>query len=110
MLPARLVTTITAAAVSSPCTTGGLWTGFIHIQCPAVHIRSVQGCDGLVGFAGIAHFDKCKTSCLPRVTICNNVHSVNTAVGFKKRTNLLFASLETEVSYKDIFHLYFFLI
>jgi hypothetical protein len=31
-------------------------------------------------------------------------------VSFKKRTNLLFAGLETEVSYKDIFHLYFFLI
>src|SRR2546421_7213430 len=110
MLPAGLVAIVTAAAAAAPsCSTRRLRTGFIHVQGSAVNIRPVQGCDGLVGFARVAHFDKCKTSCLSRVTICHDVHSINGAVGFKKRTNLLFAGLETDVSYEDILHLYFFL-
>ena len=83
-LPAGLFATVTPATVPSPPATRGLRTGFIHVQCSAVNIRPVQGTNCLVGFARVAHLDKCKTSRLSRVTICHDVHPINSAVGLKK--------------------------
>src|SRR5437763_10087266 len=97
-LPAGLFATVTSAAVSSARSPRGLRTSFIDIQRSAVNIRSVERSDSFVGFARIAHFDKCKTSSLSRVAIRHDVHPINAAVSFKKRTNLLFACREAEVS------------
>src|ERR1700731_2770824 len=75
LLPARLFATVTTtAAVSTPSSTRSLRTGFIDVQCSAVHIRTVQRTNCLIGFARVAHFDKCKTSRLSRVTLCPHVH------------------------------------
>jgi hypothetical protein len=109
-LPAGLSATVTAAAaVPSSGATRRFRTGFIDVQRSAVNIRPVQSTNCLIGLACIAHFDKCKTSRLSRVTTCHDVHAINGAVGFKQPTDLLFSSPETEISYKDILHLFFLL-
>ena len=86
-----------------------LRTSFVDVQRSAIQVSAIEPVDCRVPFRIHAHFDKGKTSRLPRVTISNDVNSIDAAVRLKNRTDGLLGGSETEVTYKDVFQFSFFL-
>ena len=73
-----------AEATAASTGTGFLWFGFVHGQGSAVHLRSVQGSNGSLGFFRRGHFNKAEASGLSRKLICNHARRFDRAVRGKQ--------------------------
>ena len=93
--------TTTAAATAKAATSAttaaafSLGTRFVDIKRPAANFFPVDGFNRPIAFPVIRHFDESKPSGLPGITISDDVDTINAAVSFKKRTDILFGSSET---------------
>jgi hypothetical protein len=107
----RLVTTPAATAASASTTTAAttakaatsaataaafsLGTRFVDVKRPAANFFPVDGFNRPLAFPVIRHFDESKPSGLPGITISDDVDTINTAVSFKQRTDVLLGCAET---------------
>jgi hypothetical protein len=106
-LPAALPTAAVAAV--STAATIFLGFGFVDIESAAVHVAAIDGSDGFVSCGVIGHFDESEAARPAGVTVGNQVDPIHCAELFKHRSNGSVGGVETEVSYKNILHLIFFL-
>jgi hypothetical protein len=104
--------TATAATVTTaPAATAAalrLGAGFVNRQRSAAEFVPIQGGNCLIALGVICHFDKSKAFRLSRIAIGHDVYTIHTAVRFEERTDVLLGSLETEISNKNILHLFSF--
>ena len=100
-----------ATAISAVSTAATILFGpsFIDIQRPAVQVTAVESGNGLFSLAVIAHFHEAKAPGLSSVPVGNDVYSIHCAELLEHGSNGAFGGVEAEVSYKNIFHLIFFL-
>lgn len=80
--------TATAEALSPLLGAIGLGLSFVDLQCAAGEFRAVEGCDGLVSFCGIRHFDKCEAAGASGFTIGNDADFFDGAVGLENSAQL----------------------
>jgi hypothetical protein len=80
-----------------------LRAGFVDVQRSAIQVLAVETVDRRVSFRIHAHFDKSEASGLPRITISDDVNSIDAAVRLKNRPDGLLGSSKTEITYKDVF-------
>jgi hypothetical protein len=106
--PATLPPATVISAVSTAATIL-FWPSFVDIQRPAVQVTAVESGNGLFSLAVIAHFDEAKASGLSSVPVGNDVYTIHCAVLLEHGSNSAFGGVEAEVSYKNVFHLIFFL-
>jgi len=108
----RLVSAVSAAAVSAAvaATTLGLGFRFIHRERSAGKFFPVYGVNCASAFRIVRHFDEAKSSWLTGITVSNEVYTIHGAMRFKQRANFLLTCLETQISNKNILHLFFLLI
>jgi len=87
----------TAEATTSATTAAAFpfGTRFVDIKRSAANLFSVYGLNRPIAFSIIRHFDEGKPSGLAGITISDDVDTINAAVSFKKRTDILFGSSET---------------
>jgi hypothetical protein len=108
---AATTTTAAAEATTSATTTAtgtacALRTRFVDVKRSAANLFSVYRVNGAIAFRVVRHLYEGKPSGLTRITVGNNVYTVHTTVSFKQRTDVLFGRAETQVSYKNILHLF----
>jgi len=65
---------------------------------------SIYGANRTVSFRIVRHFDEAKASRLTGITVRYDAYTIDTAVSFKKRTDVLLGCLETEVPNKNVLH------
>lgn len=82
---------------------------FVHIQRPAVQVASVQCVDGSLPVAVIGHLHESEPSGLSGIPIGHDVYAANRPKFLKHGSNGAFSRVETEVSYENVLHLFFFL-
>jgi hypothetical protein len=107
VLPARSFSSAISARAEAPrtrTTSGWFGTGFIYIQRSTVEICAIQLSDGCLSRLRFSHFDKSKTARLARVSVSNDVHALNAAIGSESREKIVLGSLITEISDKYICH------
>jgi hypothetical protein len=122
-LPAGFATTVaTATAVAATVTATATTTasteaiaaataaalfagpGFVHIQCAAVQLISIQRAHCTGRLVGIRHLHECEATGLLRIAIANNANALNCTVLAKRLFQLIFRGLVGKVSYEDIGH------
>jgi hypothetical protein len=94
----------TSTATGSAGTAVGFGTRLVDIQCAAAEFFSVQRCNGFLGFAGIRHFDKCKSPRTAGVTIGDQADLIDFAVRLKQRAQFRFRGAVREVANKKLLH------
>jgi hypothetical protein len=94
----------TSTATGSAGTAVGFGTRLVDIQCAAAEFFSVQRCNGFLGFAGIRHFDKCKSPRTAGVTIGDQADLIDFAVRLKQGTQFRFRGAVREVANKKLLH------
>jgi hypothetical protein len=94
----------TPAAAWSAGTTLGLGTRLVDIQCAPSELFPIQRGNSFLGFRGISHFDKCKSSRASSITVRNQADLVDFAVGFKQGPQLRFGGAVREVANKKFLH------
>jgi hypothetical protein len=102
------VATAPAAATTTRATALSFRTSFVDVKSSAADFLAVNGINRTITFRVIRHFDEGEPSRLARITIGDNVHSIYTAVRLKQRTDILFGRTETQVSNKNVLHLFSF--
>jgi hypothetical protein len=111
-LPVALPPAATAAAaVSTAAATAAIFfgPGFVDIQRAAIHVAAVQRLDGILALTVVAHFHESKPAGPAGVPVGYDVYAVDRAKFFEHGTNGAFGSVKAKVSYKNVFHLIFFL-
>lgn len=101
-LPAPVFCLAATVAVKS-ATAGFPRFGVVDRQRSAVEVAAIEGVYGSLTLCIIRHFDEGETSGLSRVAVGYDVHTVYRAMPFKKGSNGILGSAETQVSYKNIF-------
>jgi hypothetical protein len=94
----------TSTATGSAGTAVGFGTRLVDIQCAAAEFFAVQRCNGFLGFAGIRHFDKCKSPRTASVTIGDQADLIDFAVRLKQRAQFRFRGTVREVANKKLLH------
>jgi hypothetical protein len=84
-------------------------TGFVHVQRSTVEIPTVEAADRGITFGIDAHFDKGESARLPGIAIGHDVDALDGAIRIKHGTERIFRRPETEVTYKNILQINFFL-
>jgi hypothetical protein len=107
-LPASAAATPAAAAVPAAAPIF-LRPGFIDVERPTVEFPTVEPGDGLLGLAIVGHFDEPKTPGSSGFAVGYQAHTVHSAVRLEQGSNCIFGSSEAQISYKNIFHIAFFL-
>ena len=107
VLPAAARSAVSATATTAATIFFG--PGFVDIQCPAVQIAAVQPGDGALALTVVAHFHESKTARPSRVPVGYDVYTIHCAVLLKQSANGAFGCVKTEISYKNVLHLFFFL-
>jgi len=69
--PARTAAAATVSAATAG-SSGLSRSGFVYIDCTAIHFASVQGLDGVAGFSAVCHFDKCEAAGLTSIAVTYN--------------------------------------
>jgi hypothetical protein len=96
-----------AAAVATKSTaarsTLRLRASFVDVQRSPIQVSAVETVRSLRFLPNPRYFDKGEASGLPRVTISDDVNSLDAAVRLKNRTDGLLGGSETEITYKDVF-------
>jgi hypothetical protein len=106
-LPASAAATPAAAVPAAP--TIFLRPGFIDVERPAIQLPPVEAGDGFLGLAIVGHFDEPKTAGSSSFAVGYQAHTVNSAVRLEQGSNCIFGSSEAQISYKNVFHVAFFL-
>jgi hypothetical protein len=107
-LPARLAPLTAETAVSTTAATLALRTGFIYVQRAAFEIRAIQASDGPLGFLGVAHFDKGKSTGATGITIRYQINTINCSVPLEHSANRRIGGSKIQVTYKNILHFLLF--
>jgi hypothetical protein len=94
----------TPAATGSARTPLGLGTRFVDIQSAPSELFPIQRGNGFLGFRGISHFDKCKSSRTSGVAVRDQADLVDFAVGFKQGPQLCVGGAVREVANKKFLH------
>jgi hypothetical protein len=105
--PATATAAITAATASEASASAAplfARTRFIHVDCAAVHLTSVQCIDCVGCLGGIGHFHKSKAARLSGVPIANDTHTLDSAVLPKSGLELALGYRIREVSHENIRH------
>jgi hypothetical protein len=87
----------TAAEATSPtpAATFGFGTSFVNVEGSAANLFAIDGVDRALAFRVVRHFDECEPSGLAGIAIRDNVDTINAAVRFKQRTDILLSCAET---------------
>ncbi len=99
-LPAIATPTATAASTTSSAAASisaiaasataraalGFRTRFINIQRATTQLRSVQCRDGFLSVFVARHLNESEPTRTPRLTICNNAHTIDLSVGLEQLT------------------------
>src|SRR5512132_4082577 len=109
ILPAAAATA-TVAATAAARTAIRFGTRFVDIQGSAVQIPAVQTVNRRIRFRIAAHFHESEASSLPCVAVRDDIYTLDGAVRFKHGTNRLFGRSETEISNKNVLHVFSFCI
>ena len=92
------------AAASTAASAIRLRTCLVYAQRAAIQVRAVDGGDSFLTLAIVCHLHEAEATRLSRVAIGNDVHTANSAVGLKQRTDRFFRSPKAEVSNVYILH------
>jgi hypothetical protein len=98
--------TASAAATAAASATCALRTSFVDVQRSAANFFPIHGVNCAIALRIVRHLDKGKPSGLTRITVGDDIYTVHAAVRFKQRTDVLFGCAETQVSNKNILHLF----
>jgi hypothetical protein len=111
-LTATATTTATVATVSAAAarSTVGLRPSLIDVQRSAAQVSSIELVNGAFPFRIDAHLDKGEPSGLPCIAVGNNVHTINSPIRLKHRAERIFGCPEAEIPYKNILHVFRFLL
>jgi hypothetical protein len=86
--PATAGTATTARTAAAAGTAGtaaiGFGTRFVNIQRASAELFPVEGGNGFLGFGGVGHFYKCKSSRTTRVTISDHADLIDLAMRLKQ--------------------------
>lgn len=106
VIPSAATTTATrtAAAAGTAAAAFGFWTGFIDVQSASAKFFSVQGRDGLFGFARVGHFNKCKASRATGIAVGYYADLLDRAMRRKQRSQFRFRGAVGNVADKKLFH------
>jgi hypothetical protein len=94
----------TSAAAGSARTAVGLGTRLVNIQRASAKLFPIQSGNGFLGFAGIGHFNKCESSGTAGVTVGDQAHLIDFAMGFKQGAQFRFRGTVREVANKKLLH------
>jgi hypothetical protein len=83
-----------------------LRAGCAHVNRSSVEFDSVEGYDCLFGVGIIRHLDEREASGLACLPISHDPEPLNSSVLFKDASNVLLGGVKTQVSYKNIIHLF----
>src|ERR1043166_3019652 len=109
LLPARFAPLAAeTAGVSTPAaaTTLGFGASFVHVQRTTLELGAVQAGDGLVGFLGVAHFDKRKAAGAARIAIRHQVDPINRSIPLKHGTYGGVCSGKIQIANENILHVF----
>jgi hypothetical protein len=104
---ATTASTATATAEAAAASFG-FGAGFVDVEGSAAKFPPVHCFDRAVSFGVVRHLDKGKPPRLAAVPIRDDIYAIDTAICFEQGTDVLFGSCETEVSNKNILHLFSF--
>ena len=94
----------------SPKTTAACTISFrtclVNVQTATVKIRPIDGSDSFLALSVVCHLNEAEATRLARVPIRDDVDPINSAVGFKQRTDRFFRSPKTEISNVKVFQVY----
>src|SRR5690606_7516337 len=97
--PAAAATEPTAAAAAEAAAGTVLaGPGLIHDQRPPAHVVPVEGADGRVGLAGVAHLDETEAAGAAGLAVGDDRGVVHLAVLLEQGTKLLLVGAERQVS------------
>jgi hypothetical protein len=96
--------TSTASTAGSAGTAIGLGTRLVDVQRASAEVFAIQSGDGLLGFRGVRHLDKRKTSGSAGIAIGHQAHLIDFAVGFKQSAELCFGGAVGEIANKKLLH------
>src|SRR5215831_1642952 len=108
-LPPRLTGLASLAAIiilPSAATTAAepaalvLRTSFVHVDRATAQVLPVQGFDGLLSFAAVAHLHKTKAARAAGLAVGDHRHALDAAIRCKERLQIRFSSAEREVADK----------
>jgi hypothetical protein len=109
-LPAAFLTSAAVTAEAAAATAAAFFrAGFVDAESAAIHVTAIERGDGAVSLAVIAHFHESKAAGATCVAVGHDIHAVYGAILLKQRPDGAFGGVETEISYKYIFHVIFFL-
>jgi hypothetical protein len=81
-----------------------LWLGLVDGQRASAQIGSVERCDGLIGFTSIRHFDKPKSTGLPRIAVGDEGDFFHRAVWLEDISQLGFGCAVGQISNVQVLH------
>ncbi len=82
-------------------------TCLVNVQTATVKIRPIDGSDSFLALSVVCHLNEAEATRLARVPIRDDVDPINSAVGFKQRTDRFFRSPKTEISNVNVLQVYF---
>jgi hypothetical protein len=101
----RTAATWTAPAPGSARTAAiGLRTRFVNVQRASAELFPVEGGNGFLGFGGVGHFYKCKSSRTTRVTISDHADLIDLAMRLKQGPKFCFCGAVREIANKKLLH------
>lgn len=115
---AALTTAATAAAKTATAAAGGTEpaataaakatlfarTSFFHFHGTATELIAIQGCDCVVAFLIVGHFDEANSTHLAGITVAQQVDTVHGSVISEQLQQLVIADVVGQVAHKNIFH------
>ena len=75
----------------------------VDVQAAAIEVFAIDGSNGLFALCVVWHLHEAKTTRLTRITIRDDVDTINSTVRLKQRTDSFFRSPKTEVSDEYVF-------
>jgi hypothetical protein len=93
-----------AAPAASESATSRLGTSFVDVQRPAVHLGSIQLCDGRIRALLIRHLHEGEATRLASVPIRNNVDPFDSAELRKCGVQLVLRGLIAQIPYENVSH------
>jgi hypothetical protein len=92
----------TAASATTTATPRGaalcLWASFIYFKIASANFFSVEGCDGLGGFAVIGHFHEGKTTSPAGLTVGGQMDASDGAKWLKQSAQITLGGLEAHIA------------
>ncbi len=101
---------VTALATTTAGTPIGLRARFIDSKRTAVQFAAAQRFDGAQPFRIAAHLDKSESLGLTCVPIGDDTDAIHRSVLLEQRSDGVFGSIEAQISYENIFHVFGFLL